>query len=61
MHFLVNDTKDTLQNRLVADLYKSEKIDELLMEDEQLLDQRIKCQELLDLYKAAYEIISETA
>ncbi|KAJ9076648.1 Dynamin- GTPase protein [Entomophthora muscae] len=59
MCHLVNFTKDHLQNRLVSSLYKPGQLDELLMEDETLADERAKCQELLNLYKKAYEIINE--
>jgi dynamin 1-like protein len=59
MHLLVNHTKDNLQNKLVANLYKPDSLNELLMEDETLADERNKCKELLDLYKKAYEIINQ--
>ncbi|KAI0223770.1 Dynamin- GTPase protein [Massospora cicadina] len=61
MHLLVDHTKNHIQNRLVSSLYKPEQLDELLMEDETLTDERAKCQELLNIYKKAYEIINEAA
>ncbi|ODV96503.1 hypothetical protein PACTADRAFT_49834 [Pachysolen tannophilus NRRL Y-2460] len=59
MCLLVNYTKETVQNRLVSKLYKEDLFDELLLEDETISAERQRCQNLLDTYRQASEIISE--
>ncbi|KAI0463536.1 hypothetical protein LJB42_002536 [Komagataella kurtzmanii] len=59
MCLLVNYTKECVQNRLVSKLYKESMFDELLFEDENLAQEREKCQKLLNTYKEASEIINE--
>ncbi|OLL25191.1 Dynamin-related protein DNM1 [Neolecta irregularis DAH-3] len=59
MHFLVNHSKDSVQNRLVTDLYRESLLDDLLFEDEGLALEREKCEKMLEVYKEAARIISE--
>ena len=70
MHLLVNHCKEViiliifsniqvLQTRLVADLYKEDKFNELLFEDENLKHEREKCEKMLTVYKEAARVIAE--
>ncbi|KAH3679356.1 hypothetical protein WICMUC_001037 [Wickerhamomyces mucosus] len=59
MCLLVNNSKEGVQNRLVSKLYKEEYFDELLLEDENLAQEREKCVKLLETYKEASKIISD--
>lgn len=59
MHLLVNFCKESAQTRLVSKLYKESLFDELLHEDEQLAQERQKCENLLKTYKEAAKIIGE--
>ncbi|KAH3731783.1 dynamin GTPase [Pelomyxa schiedti] len=59
MHFLVNATKESLQNELVKALYKPEKFSELLAESPQVAQKRHLCKAKLDTLSKASEIISE--
>ncbi|KAH9814258.1 dynamin-related protein DNM1-like [Teratosphaeria destructans] len=59
MHLLVNHSKDSVQNRLVSELYKENMFEELLYEDDAVRQEREKCQKLLDTYKEASKIIGE--
>ncbi|KAI9143608.1 dynamin-related protein [Paraphysoderma sedebokerense] len=60
MHLLVNYCKESIQNRLVQTLYKEELFSELLMEDPEVAAERAKCKAMLDVYKRAHQIVSET-
>ncbi|KAH9930265.1 Dynamin central region-domain-containing protein [Fomitopsis serialis] len=59
MHFLVNNTSQQVQNRLVASLYKPDLFGELLNEDETLVAERTRVKALLDAYKDAFKTLSE--
>lgn len=59
MHFLVNNTSQQVQNRLVANLYKPELFGDLLEEDETLVSERARVKALLDAYKEAFKTLSE--
>lgn len=59
MCLLVNYSKDGIQNQLVQKLYKESLFDDLLYEDETLIQEREKCEKLLDTYKEAAKVISE--
>jgi dynamin 1-like protein len=59
MHLLVNHSKDVVQNRLVASLYKEEIFEELLYEDDTIKAEREKCEKLLKTYKEAAKIVGE--
>ncbi|CAG8461577.1 2746_t:CDS:10 [Funneliformis mosseae] len=59
MHHLVNRSRETVQNRLVEELYKEELFADLLQEDENLTNERQKCKTMLEVYREAFEIINE--
>ncbi|GBC05540.1 hypothetical protein RclHR1_06280013 [Rhizophagus clarus] len=59
MHLLVNHSRETVQNRLVSELYKEELFADLLQEDENLASERQKCKTMLDVYRKAFEVINE--
>ena len=73
IHFLVNSSKDTIQNELVAALYKEELFDELLSEStviaqvrhtlfipsEMCFQRREACKIMMDILKKAHEILNE--
>ncbi|KPV75108.1 uncharacterized protein RHOBADRAFT_35950, partial [Rhodotorula graminis WP1] len=55
MHLLVNFSRESVQNRLVASLYKDSLFDELLHEDEALTAERTRIQNLLRAYREAFQ------
>ncbi|GAA5905228.1 hypothetical protein JCM8208_000322 [Rhodotorula glutinis] len=59
MHLLVNFSRESVQNRLVASLYKDSLFDELLHEDEALTAERTRIQNLLRAYREAFQTLSE--
>lgn len=59
MHLLVNFTRESVQNRLVAELYKEELFADLLLEDPAIAGERTRCKAMLDVYRKAFSIISE--
>jgi dynamin 1-like protein len=59
MHFLVNNTSQQVQNRLVSSLYKPELFSELLNEDEALVAERARVKALLEAYKEAFKTLSD--
>lgn len=59
MHLLVNHSKDSVQNRLVSELYKEALFEELLYEDDAIKSEREKCEKMLKMYKEAAAIIGE--
>lgn len=59
MHFLVNNTSQQVQNRLVSSLYKPDMFSELLHEDETLVAERERVKSLLDAYRDAFRTLSE--
>ncbi|AMD22770.1 HHR001Cp [Eremothecium sinecaudum] len=59
MCFLVNFCKEEVQNRLVSRLYKETLFEELLMEDQNLAQDRAKCLKILDTYRKASLIIGD--
>lgn len=61
MHFLVNNTSQQVQNRLVAMLYKPELFADLLDEDEALVNERTRVKALLEAYKEAFKTLSEVS
>jgi len=61
VHFLVNQTKELIQNELVAALYKEDCFVELLKETDNISTKRKKCIELLDILKKASSIVSEVS
>ena len=59
MHLLVNFSRDTVQNRLVINLYKENLFESLLHEDEALTKERQRVQALLEAYKEGFNVLSE--
>ncbi|EST07195.1 Dynamin, GTPase domain protein [Kalmanozyma brasiliensis GHG001] len=59
MHLLVNFSRESVQNRLVASLYKETLFEELLYEDEGLTSERKRVKQLLDAYREAFNTLSE--
>jgi dynamin 1-like protein len=59
MHFLVNKSKETIQNELVACLYKEELFPELLTESSVVAQRRDTCKGMIDMLKRAHEILNE--
>ncbi|GAA5833624.1 hypothetical protein JCM5353_006595 [Sporobolomyces roseus] len=59
MHLLVNFSRESVQNRLVASLYKDSLFSELLYEDEALTAERTRIKGLLKAYKEAFSTLSE--
>ncbi|RCH96243.1 Dynamin- GTPase protein, partial [Rhizopus azygosporus] len=53
MHFLVNYTKESVQNRLVSALYREEFFEELLKEDPTIALERERCKTMLEVYRQA--------
>ncbi|KAG9086415.1 Dynamin- GTPase protein [Ceratobasidium sp. 370] len=61
MHLLVNHTSQHVQNRLVSSLYRPDRFNELLHEDENLVTERARVKALLDAYKEAFKTLSEVS
>ena len=59
MFFLVNTSKDTIQNELVRCLYKEELFDELLEENPLIASKRKACKAMLDVLKRANDVLME--
>eukprot|EP00096_Caligus_rogercresseyi_P009008 TRINITY_DN2979_c0_g1_i1.p1 TRINITY_DN2979_c0_g1~~TRINITY_DN2979_c0_g1_i1.p1 ORF type:complete len:670 (-),score=220.45 TRINITY_DN2979_c0_g1_i1:429-2414(-) len=59
MHFLVNYVKDNLQRVLVSSLYKQENLKDLLVESEDIGAKRKEAADMLEVLRAASEIIGE--
>jgi dynamin 1-like protein len=56
---LVNFSRESVQNRLVANLYKESLFADLLYEDEGLTAERTRVKSLLQAYKEAFQTLSE--
>jgi len=61
MHLLVNHSRDSIQQRLVTNLYKPDLFQELLYEDEALVSERTRVKALLDAYKEAFRVLAEVS
>ncbi|KAG0177686.1 Dynamin- GTPase protein [Apophysomyces sp. BC1021] len=59
MHLLVNFTRESVQNRLVTELYQEQLFSELLEEDPVIAIERTRWKSLLDIYKKAFSIIND--
>jgi dynamin 1-like protein len=59
MHLIVNYAKDNLQNRLVSTLYKEDMFSDLLVEDAQMVRDREKWRQLLDVYRRASAVLQD--
>ncbi|KAI7849538.1 dynamin-A [Circinella umbellata] len=60
MHLLVNFTRESVQNRLVSELYREDLFNDLLLEDSAIAAERTRCKAMLDMYRKAFVIISES-
>lgn len=58
MHLLVNYCRESVQNRLVSQLYDENLFSDLLAEDEHVAAERQKLKNLFDAYKQAFVAIS---
>lgn len=56
MHLLINNSRDSVQNRLVTSLYKESLFSDLLHEDEGLTAERARVKALLDSYKEGFKV-----
>jgi len=59
MHLLIGHSRESVQNRLVASLYKENLFEDLLYEDEGLTAERSRIKALLDSYKEGFRVLSE--
>ncbi|MCO5565752.1 hypothetical protein L7F22_019426 [Adiantum nelumboides] len=59
MHLLVDNCRESIQNRLVSTLFKDSLFDTLLEEDPALTGERKRVASLLDAYRKAFEVLSE--
>lgn len=59
IHFLVNRSKQTVQNELVRALYKEDMFDELLQENSEVAARRKACVEMIKVLEKAQSIINE--
>ena len=59
MHFLVNQFKDSLQNTLVAELYKDATMQDLMRENEDVAAKRKELREMRDMLERALDIVNE--
>lgn len=56
MHLLIGHSRESVQNRLVASLYKENLFEDLLYEDEGLTSERARIKALLDSYKEGFRV-----
>lgn len=56
MHLLINNSKESVQTRLVSSLYKESLFSDLLHEDEALTAERARVKALLDSYKEGFRV-----
>lgn len=59
MYFLVNHVRDSLQNELVAELYREGEMGQLLQEADDIASRRQTCIEMKELLGKALEIVNE--
>jgi dynamin 1-like protein len=59
MHFLVNASRENMQNDLISKLYKDELLDELLGESPEIAAKRKACVTLLDALRRVNSILNE--
>ena len=59
MNFTVNTAKEVLQKELVTQLYKHDLFMKLLKEPEDIAERRNRCKEMLEVLRAANEIIAQ--
>jgi len=59
MHLLIGHSRESVQNRLVASLYKENLFEDLLFEDEGLTAERQRIKALLDSYKEGFRVLSD--
>eukprot|EP00013_Stygamoeba_regulata_P016583 CAMPEP_0177682830 /NCGR_PEP_ID=MMETSP0447-20121125/31460_1 /TAXON_ID=0 /ORGANISM="Stygamoeba regulata, Strain BSH-02190019" /LENGTH=759 /DNA_ID=CAMNT_0019192343 /DNA_START=212 /DNA_END=2491 /DNA_ORIENTATION=- len=59
MHFLVNQSKQNVQNELVSKLYKEDLLDELLEESPTVASRRKACQAIVETLRRANKILND--
>jgi dynamin 1-like protein len=55
---LVQFSRDELQKTLLADLYKSDQLKDMLQESEQTVERRKECRKMIEALQKAEEVIS---
>ncbi|CAO3702475.1 unnamed protein product [Rhizopus stolonifer] len=61
MHFLVNYTRENVQNQLVSLLYRENLFENLLKEDPAISSERERCKTMLDVYRRAFNLVNEAS
>ncbi|KAI9277830.1 Dynamin central region-domain-containing protein [Sporodiniella umbellata] len=61
MHFLVNYTRDNVQNQLVSLLYRENLFENLLKEDPAISSERERCRTMLEVYRRAFSLVNEAS
>jgi dynamin 1-like protein len=59
MHFLVNNSKDSMQNELVSALYREDLFEPLLEESPVVAQRRAQCKQMLEVLKRGNGILNE--
>lgn len=59
MYLLVNKSKETLQNQLIKELYKEDKLDMLLEESNDVAQKRAHLEKMIKVLTAAQSVLSE--
>lgn len=61
MNFLVNSTKESLQSRLVRELYRDDLVPKLLEEDPEISNARDNCVKLINIFNQALDAIAHVS
>lgn len=59
MYFMVNNSKEQIQNELVQELYKEELLESLLEESSDVAERRKYYSQTIDILTAAQKILNE--
>jgi len=59
IHFLVNKSKEKMQNELVTALYREDLFDELLEESSVIQQRRDQCKSMMTILRKAHDILNE--
>jgi len=61
MAFLVNESRKIAQSELVAQIYKTDNLESLLVEDPMVVEQRNRCKKTIEALKEAQLILVEVS